>query len=510
MNNLYDTIIIGSGMGGLASSVILAKEGLKVCVLEKNNQYGGNLQTFARDKTIFDTGVHYIGGLDKGQNLYKYFKYLGIMEDLNLEKMDSKAFDYITFDGDDKKYPHAQGYDNFIEELSLFFPDERKEIIEYCNKIREVCSAFPLYNVEMGVPYDLDLLTLNLKEYLDKLTENETLKSVLVGSNLLYAGNGETTPFYVHALSINSYIQSSWRCIRGGSQIAKALVKQLRKFGGDIYRRTEVNEFIYENDTLVGVRTNNGKEVYAKQIISNIDLNTTIRLAGDIIYKKPLRNRVKNLEDTTSSFTLHIVFKPNSFPYLNYNIYHFKSKDIVWNASQHNPESWPQVIMISMGTSERDAKYAESMSVMTYMDFKLVQEWEETINTVVDKNERGKQYAEFKRRHSELLLDELEKKFPDIRQHIYSFYTTTPLSYRDYIGGRNGNMYGFVKDSNHPLKTFISPKTKIPNLFVTGQSVNMHGIMGVTIGAVNTCSEILGRDYLINKINNEINETADL
>ena len=61
----YDVVVIGSGLGGLVSALLLAQEGKKVCVLEKNNQYGGNLQTFVRDKTIFDTGVHYIGALNK-------------------------------------------------------------------------------------------------------------------------------------------------------------------------------------------------------------------------------------------------------------------------------------------------------------------------------------------------------------------------------------------------------------------------------------------------------------
>ncbi len=80
MKSHYDVVIVGSGLGGLVSAIILAKEGYSVCVLEKNNQYGGNLQTFVRNKTIFDTGVHYIGGLDKGQNLYQYFKYLDILD----------------------------------------------------------------------------------------------------------------------------------------------------------------------------------------------------------------------------------------------------------------------------------------------------------------------------------------------------------------------------------------------------------------------------------------------
>jgi all-trans-retinol 13,14-reductase len=62
MKEQYDIVVVGSGLGGLVSAIILAKEGYSVCVLEKNNQFGGNLQTFVRDKTIFDTGIHYIGG----------------------------------------------------------------------------------------------------------------------------------------------------------------------------------------------------------------------------------------------------------------------------------------------------------------------------------------------------------------------------------------------------------------------------------------------------------------
>ena len=120
MKSHYDVVIIGSGLGGLVSANILAKEGYSVCVLEKNNQYGGNLQTFVRDKTIFDTGVHYIGGLNKGQNLYQYFKYLDIIDDLNLKKLDEDGFDVITFDNDNREYKHAQGYDRFIKNLLIF------------------------------------------------------------------------------------------------------------------------------------------------------------------------------------------------------------------------------------------------------------------------------------------------------------------------------------------------------------------------------------------------------
>jgi all-trans-retinol 13,14-reductase len=134
------------------------------------------------------------------------------------------------------------------------------------------------------------------------------------------------------------------------------------------------------------------------------------------------------------------------------------------------------------------------------MRYEEVKQWEDTFNTVAHKNDRGQTYTEFKAARTETFLQELEKKFPDIRECILSVYTSTPLSYRDYIGCNQGAMYGYTKDVNNPLKSFISPKTKISNVFFTGQSLNMHGILGVTISGVVTCSEILGSEYLLNKI----------
>jgi all-trans-retinol 13,14-reductase len=67
-NEPFDIVIIGSGMGGLVCGNVLSLEGFRVCILEKNKQLGGCLQIFVRDRAIFDSGVHYLGGLDRGQN----------------------------------------------------------------------------------------------------------------------------------------------------------------------------------------------------------------------------------------------------------------------------------------------------------------------------------------------------------------------------------------------------------------------------------------------------------
>lgn len=506
MNKKYDIVIIGSGLGGLVSAILLAKEGKSVCVLEKNNQYGGNLQTFVRDKTIFDTGIHYIGGLAEGQNLYKYFSYIGIMDQLKLKKMSEDAFDVISFDDDATEYPHAQGYENFIKQLAVHFPEEENVIRKYCEKLIYTCDSFPLYNLKQGDGYQSEILSINAKDYLDQLTDNEKLKAVLAGSNFLYAGIADKTPFYVHALSVNSYIQSSWRCIKGGSQITKLLIKQLRKYGGEVYKHREVTGFGFEGDKLISVKTKNGEEYFGDLFISNIEPKTTLKMVGEDKFRKSYFSRIQSLEVLPSAFSLYLVFKPNTFKYLNHNYYHFRESTRVWNANEYTQDSWPEAYMASMNISEENQVWAESLTAITYLKFEEFAEWENTHNTVSEKGERGELYEKYKAEKAEAFLSEIEKKFPGIRDCVQSMHTSTPLSYRDYIGGHNGNLYGYIKDSNNPMKTFISPKTKLENLYLTGQSINMHGVLGVTIGAVVTCSEILGKDYLINKINRTLEE----
>lgn len=345
----YDVVIVGSGLGGLVSAVILAKEGYSVCVLEKNQQYGGNLQTFVRDKSIFDTGVHYIGSLNKGQNLYQYFNYLGIMEELALKKMDEEAFDVITFDDDENEYNYAQGYERFSKSLIKDFPEEAGAIKAYCEKIKETCDKFPLYRLKLGRPYADGVFKLQIREFLESITNNKRLQAVLAGTNFLYAGDGYKTPFYVHSLSVNSYIQSAYRCLNGGSQITKFLIRRLLEAGGEVYKYHEAVKFTFKEDKIRSVVCENGNEIEGDLFISNIDPKLTLKLVGEGKLRKSYTNRIENIESTIAAFSLYIVLKPGCFKYLNKNYYHFKSIDAVWKAQHYTQDTWPENYMLSMG-----------------------------------------------------------------------------------------------------------------------------------------------------------------
>lgn len=497
MTKKYDILVIGSGLGGLVSALILAKEGLKVCVLEKNNQYGGNLQTFSRDKLIFDTGVHYLGGLSKGQNLNQYFTYLEIIDQLDLQQMDIDAYDKITFGDDVTEYPHAQGYKNFVQQLSAFFPEEKLNLERYCKEIQYICDRFPRYNLKAENDDNEEILHLNTRRIIESITANTKLQAVLLGSNFLYGGDSGNIPFYVHALTVNSYLQSAYKCEKGGSQISKLLIKKLREYKADVFKYSEVTEMLFDtNNTVTSVKTKEGKEFFADKFISNIEIRSVIKLIGEKRLKKSFYNRILSWEPVSSCFSVYLVLKPNTIPNFNYNRYHFSSEDLVWNASKYQPNNWPTTYMLSSTPSKKNPEYAESLTALSYMDFDEVKKWEISKNTISEENTRSADYEVFKLKKAEKMIVELEKKIPNLRESIISIYTSSPLSYRDYIGSYEGNMYGYMKNSDNPLKTMVSPRTKIENLFLTGQSVNMHGILGCTIGAFNTCAEILGKEYL--------------
>lgn len=391
------------------------------------------------------------------------------------------------------------------------FPGEEKAIRAYAEKLRDTCSKFPLYNIKKGAPaYNNDtVFKLNAKDYINSLTDNTKLQAVLAGTNFLYAGDGERSPFYVHALSVNSYIESAYRCINGGSQITKILIRQIKKYGGETYKHQEVTRFHQKNRKIISVSMKNGKEVKGNIFISNIEPKLTLKMVGEENFRRSYTNRINKIESIIAAFSIYIVLKPESFIYHNRNYYHFKDENKVWDAQNYTEQSWPEGYMVSMGVKKNGGKWGDSLIAMTYMKFDEVRFWQDTFNTVAHKNDRGQTYEEFKKYKTEVFITELEKKFPGLRDCIQSVYASTPLSYRDYIGSHNGSMYGYVKDVNKPLHSFISPRTKIDNLLFTGQSLNMHGILGVTIGAIITCSELLGKDYLLERIL-EVNKTQEV
>ncbi|MEI7596287.1 MAG: FAD-dependent oxidoreductase [Bacteroidota bacterium] len=494
----YDIVIIGSGLGGLLCAAILGKNGYSVCVIEKHNQIGGNIQTFKRKGCVFSAGMHFIGSMEKDQILYKILNYIDVAEKINVLKLDESCFERIFIK--DEEYSYAMGMENFKNNLISYFPEERVAIEKYTKKLDEIWDAIDILNLrEISNDYSVqtESLTTNAYEFIESLTDNKRLKAIISATNALYAGVKSKTPLHVHAVINNFYIKSAWKLDEREVSFAKVLSDSVESFGGTIIKNTEASGLEYDGENIIAAKTKNGDLIYGDTFISNIHPKTTIEIAGKDRFRKVFINRINEIENTISSFGMYIVMKKNTFKHIESDIYYFSDYD-VWGTDSYDSEIWPKGFVLYSTPDINNDEYSESITIITYMKYDDVKKWE---NTYIEK--RGADYLEFKRNHAEKLLDVVEQNKLKIRDCIDTYYTSTPLTYRDYTGIPGGALYGTQKDCNNHLNSFLTAKTKIPNLLLTGQNVQMHGILGVAVCALQTCSNIIDYNTLVKDIRNE-------
>jgi len=490
----YDIIIIGSGLSGLICGNILSKEGYNVCILEKNQKIGGNLQSFERNGHIFDTGLHYIGSMDPGQTLHTFFKYLGLTDNLKLRKLDQGAYDVVSIGEEGREYRHAQGYDAFINELSREFPHEKEGIINYAREIQNTIKNIPLYDLENTTSYALnpDNISKCAMGSICEAVSDNRLRSVLAGANAMYHGATKRTPLYLHACIRNSFISSAWRPVGNSDQIATLLAEGIEDNGGTILTGEEVNELNFGYDKISGVRTSSGKYFDTRKLISTIHPAITLSMIPDEWIRKAYRTRISSLENTPGFFTLNLILKKNRFPYLNYNYFHYNSDNYF---NDQDNESWPDSYLLYTPAVSNQDDFTETASVLSFMNFDKVKKWSQ-----IPSLDRGEEYKDFKEKMAEKLLKAVSQQFPGFNNMVESYYISTPLTFEDYTGTKEGTAYGILKDCENPVKSIILPKTRIPNLYLSGQNLNIHGVLGTTISSVITCSELIGFRNLLNKI----------
>lgn len=489
-------IIIGSGLGGLLCGVILSRKGYKVTVLEKNHQIGGSLQSFSRNGCDFSTGLHYVGSLDKGQTLYKVFNYFNLFDGIEYKRLNEDGFDIFSIAN--KEYRFPIGWKSFKNQMIKYFPDEKTAIENYVNEIQKTIGSQDIYRLDtkpINHADSTDYLKLNTCDFINSLTKNRELRQVLAAFNFVYAGDAAKSPFYVHALINNHFISSSYRIVGRTSQISDKLTEQITNSGGLVLKNKKVVTTEFEGNCVKRVVTSDGEKFNADYVISNMHPATTMNIIPEDMLRRSFRARLKRKPNTISAFAVHIVLKENTFKYRNYN-YNYYKNDSVWYASDYNEKKWPEHYFLHSKVPSNNQTYTNCIGLLTHMKFEEVEKWKD-----LPINNRGEEYKKFKNTKAQQLIDLASINFPELKNNIKAFYVSTPLTYYDYLGTPNGSMYGTLRDCNNPVGSYISPRTKIDNLLFTGQNLNLHGILGVSLSSIITCGELIGTKNIIKEIN---------
>lgn len=516
-------VIIGSGLGGLSCGVVLAKNGYRVTVLEQSHQAGGCLQCFTRKGVKFETGMHFIGSAASGQTLSRLMHYLEIDRDVRLSPLDPQGYDVVSIDG--RSYRIPMGREAFIRQMTEYFPHQYDSLVRYCDLVESIANASSLHSLkyaESDAALNTEYQLRSINEVIDELVTDSTLAKVLVGNLPLYAAEKDKTPFSTHAFIMDFYNQSAFRIVGGSDAIARSLVETIGRYGGEVITRKKVSKIVCDESHAIGVEVKReerrGKYPGAEDaeteffpcdyVISDAHPKRTLEMLDTKLIRPAFRHRINAIPQTVGCFSVYLRFKENAEPYMNYNYYGYQ-KGTPWDCEKYTAEDWPRGFLYmhfcpeSGGKSETQAseslstvpRFATSGVILSYMRMEEVERWKET-----HVGRRGKEYEDFKRRKAERLIDVLEEHFPHVREHIADYYTSTPLTYVDYTGTEDGSMYGIAKDITMGAACRVPQRTRVPNVYQTGQNINSHGMLGVLVGTIVTCSEFVGAKTIYEQI----------
>ena len=460
-------IVIGSGLGGLECALELARHGHEVTVLEKGRQAGGCLQTFSREGYRFDTGFHYVGGLAPGEPLHRIFDHFGLL-DLPWKQINPTCAEEIIIG--EERFRLPSGIDAYITALSEQFPTDRAGLKDYGDLLRQVGDhIFDAFDGGQN-----PLLGISAADYLQRHFSDPVLRKVLSGSTMRLHQDAATLPLYIFAQINGSFIRSAWKLPGGGKVLVDRLVRDIKALGGNVRTGTEVTGLRLADGKVTAVEVNgdsgncNGETLYADTIVSDAHPAATMALLRDKgTVKEIYRRRICALKNSPGVFTANILLKEGALQLPEGQLYVHTAEADLWHP---------------------DPSRTESVLIHTYPDAPDRLD----LLSLMPLPERNASYEASKRAKLEECLALAERGIPGLRDAVSRVWTSTPRTYLDYTGIPGGSAFGVIKDWKSPLTTLISPRTGASNLFLTGASLNLHGLLGVSMTALMTCQAILG------------------
>ncbi|WCK55685.1 NAD(P)/FAD-dependent oxidoreductase [Aneurinibacillus sp. Ricciae_BoGa-3] len=314
-NKMFDVIVIGSGIGGLAAAVELAATGLAVLVVEQHYLYGGACTTYTRRGGFkFDAGVESISGLGQNGPVRHFLLKHNLFDDIKWVR------NTYQFRCGDNTYSIPADFGQWRDRLASLFPDEAAGIHKLFHELKsayfEMYDAFAadritvlvpqteeeIQNYAAAHPHFLRWRRSTWRELLDAFIKAPLLRSILSMLTGYVGDLGEETPASSMIPIMGYFIEGGFRPEGGSGVLAAKLVERLRSYGGEVVGSTKVQSILMQGGRVKGVQTDKGT-FYAPVIISNADPRVTYeQLVGLENLPAVYGRKVKELTPSMSFF----------------------------------------------------------------------------------------------------------------------------------------------------------------------------------------------------------------
>lgn len=507
----WDAIVIGSGIGGLTTALLLgAKLGKRVLVLERHYTAGGFTHTFRRPDYEWDVGVHYVGQATPRSSFGRMLaEVLG--DGVRWEPM-GDVHDIVVIG--DRRYEHRAGREAWRARMVADFPGEASAIDAYLDAVRAAMRASQWYWAEKAVPAPVAAVAgramragflkhagRTTRDVLESFTRNQELIAVLTAQWGDYGLPPARSSFGMHAIIAHHYLDGGYYPVGGARTIAAAVVPRIEAQGGAVLVDAEVSEVLVEGGRAAGVVTRQGREFRAPLVVSDAGLTTTL---GLMPADAPGRTRLDRARAALSASAAHICLyvglkhtdaelglgRANRWVYPGHD---FEGALARFEA---DPDAEIPLAYVSF-PSAKDPSFPErfpgrsTIEVLTLGRFDWFAAWKQQ-----PWRRRGADYDAFKASLRDRLLEILYREVPQVRGKVDVAELSTPLSTRHFANYALGEIYGLAHDPARFRERALRPRTPVRGLWLTGQDVCTCGIGGAMAGGYITASAIAGKPLL--------------
>lgn len=476
-----EALIIGSGIGGLSTAIILAKLGYKVTVLEKNRQAGGLMRSYLRQGVHCNVGLHYLGALDEGQILRRCFDYLGITSELPLMRMgaDGPVDRYLFTDrnlGIDS-FDVPCGFAAYEAGLHAAFPDQHRQITALMAMLRHSADQFEqldfLYS-DKPAQYWFEQ-TEPLGDVFNRIGCCPGLRAVFGLPSVLIGVPPAICPQFYHTMALASYLSSAWRLTTHGADMADVCVRRLLSLGGQVRCGDAVSRIRTAGGSVQGVTLASGEQLDAPLVIGAIHPKEIVKLLAAEDIKASYRRRIQALTDTHGMAAVHALVPAARHPAIAHNLFSIETettgdvRDLLY--IQLRPSEHPDRNLLSLITSGHDHLWTA---------------WRHTVS-----GKRGVDYIQAKTDLAHQLLAKAETTLGPLSD-LQLLDVSTPLTIRDWVNSPDGSAYGVMRSTGQMLSAALLNRTSLQGLFLAGQNVLSPGILGAILGSLATVQFIIG------------------
>lgn len=500
MRTQFDVIVVGAGNGGLSAAATTARAGLSTLLLEKHNVPGGSASTFRRGRFEFEPSLHElcaVGTEERPQEIYNLFKNYGCNVNWRYEYNTYRAI-CDGEDGYDVKL--RAGFDNFCDDMEKAVPGSRESTRAFFDLVEKNDKALDYVFKSKGNPNPLVMLFKHTDFLRSSSYSTEQVETALgmpeKARNIMntywgYLGVPTDDLNAMHYLSmVGSYVDDGAAMpYKRSHELSLALEKAITDAGGEVWYNAHVSKFLYKEDgSCCGVQLQDGTELYAKEIISNVIPNNVYGMSDkQFVPEKELKlANARALGMTFATIYIGLDCSKEELGIEDYTIFKATCPNPREQFNKRKEGSYYVFNCLNVVIPDASPKG----TCMLFFTIPLMPE-------DLPENLNQYNYKKWKNELAEYYIKDCEKTMGyDIMSHIEEISVATPVSFARYLGTPNGEVYGYQNEGwdsviNRTQAQFTD--FTVPHLYYCGG----HNVRGDGFG----CAYVTGRDAGLRAVN---------